>query len=88
MELAARLNHGRWLVDCRACPGAGLLNRLEPDGRFRCPDCGAGPHAVVVPDDRDAIEDAVAPREISNRNWRPGETVEDLIAANVEHGVA
>lgn len=73
--LEARVNHGRWMVDCPDCPvGAVLASMTDP--RFVCVVCGSGPHAVVFPDDQERIESALVHRPKENRNWSPGEDVE------------
>jgi hypothetical protein len=82
MTLAAYLNHGRWVVDCPACPSAALAGAT-----FACEDCGYGPEAVQMPAEAADVEDAVRPRPLRNRNWRPTETVADLEAENAEHGL-
>lgn len=87
----AYLNHGRWVVDCPDCNGAQLACRT--DHRFMCNECGnvviAGLWRMVSwPADLDAIEAALAGRPIHNQNWRPGETVDDLLAeVPVQDGV-
>lgn len=82
--VAAYVNHGRWVVDCPFCPGALVASFL--DQRFLCATCfngsvGGAMVAVTFPDDYGAIEAELLkrPNEI-NRNWRPGETVADLVA--------
>jgi hypothetical protein len=43
---------------------------------------------VELPGEMSQIEAALLVRPVpNNRNWRPGETVEDLIAENIEHGL-
>lgn len=80
----AEVNHGRWVVPCPFCPGAQLAS--EDDHRFFCVDCLHAGRAegrwlrVVWPRHRDAIEEVLAVRPEVNRNWVPGETVEDLRA--------
>lgn len=87
--VAARVNHGRWIVDCPDCPNAQLLRHGQGwSTEFRCGNCGSGPHDVDLPDDRSAIDTALGLRPEVNRNWSPGETVEDLQVENTEHGVA
>ena len=44
-------------------------------------------YEVEYPAERVAIEAALRPRPVENMNWYPGETVEDLIAENIEHGL-
>jgi hypothetical protein len=83
----ARVEHGRWLVDCPVdgCAGAQLAS--DSDRRFVCVECAAGPFEVEWPLDRDEIEAALNVRPAPNRNWLPGETVADLLAENAERGV-
>jgi len=76
-------NHGRWVVDCPDCGGAQLACRT--DRRFMCNECGNVVierlwRPVIWPADVAAIDVALADRPIRNQNWRPGETVDDLLA--------
>jgi hypothetical protein len=86
--LAARVNHGRWLVDCPYCSGAELADRDDP--RFFCLSCynaGAGGAWLPVqfPGGREGIESALLERkQAETRNWVPGETVIDLLAQTLE----
>jgi hypothetical protein len=79
----AVINHGRWIVEC-SCRSA---RNVYPERLWWCPACGAGAVDVVWPDDAHAICAALASRPLVNRNWRPGETVVDLLAENAAHGV-
>lgn len=81
-RVQARVNHGRWIVDCPACPSAVLAGVT-----FRCAECGYGPAPVAWPEEAALIEAALAPRLLENRNWLPGETVFDLERENALHGV-
>lgn len=85
-EVAARVNHGRWIVDCptEGCVGAELASEVRP---FVCISCTAGPYVIVWPDERAEIEALLEPRPTEAQNWEPGETVEFLQAENDEHGV-
>lgn len=81
-------NHGRWIVRCPACPSAASLNGPGFDGKtFRCEECHAGPIPVEWPIDRAGIEQALHPRPIPMQNWEPGESVLQLRAENIDHGV-
>jgi hypothetical protein len=43
---------------------------------------------VTLPSDVEAIEGALVVRpDRSTRNWQPGETVDDLLRENREHGI-
>jgi ribosomal protein L37AE/L43A len=97
-EVAARINHGRWLVDCPGCNSALVVDLSQPV--FMCVECGnAGNEGkwftVAVPRNRAAIEAELLKRPINgrnsasaiNRNWEPGETVATLKQENIDHGV-
>lgn len=98
----AYVNHGRWVADCPFCPGAervwpsGQLQRNDdvdyPFGITRSGlHCGFTGRTcpVVFPEQAPAIDAVLTKRPVeATRNWRPGETVADLTAENVEHGVA
>lgn len=85
----ARVDHGRWLTDCPnspRCPGA---ERVRTNVSFVCGLCNAGPLWVVFPSNRAEIEVELMRRsDVANRNWRPGEPIDDLRLENSEHGVA
>lgn len=102
VAVAVRVNQGRWIADCPFCPGAEKIwpgGRLQyrPDvpHPFGIVDstlhCGySGEKApVVFPADAPLIHQLLEKRpDPHNRNWTPGETVEDLIFENLSHGVA
>jgi hypothetical protein len=85
--LQPRIESGRWLVVCPNC-GAGIA--VEPKWQGVCcldPDCCRWFPRLEIPEDRDDIEGALSPRQKPNRNWRPGETVEDLRKENARHAI-
>jgi hypothetical protein len=88
----AFVNHGRWVVRCPFCAGAQLAHPDRTD-RFFCIDClndlaGRQWISVTWPDDVSAIESVLELRpEVTTRSWWPHETVEDLRAENIAHGV-
>ena len=97
-EVSARINHGRWLVDCAGCNSALVVDLSEPV--FMCVECGNNHNdgkwfKVIVPQDRAAIEAELLkrpwngrnPAEAVNRNWEPGETVATLKQENFDHGI-
>lgn len=74
----ARVDHGRWLVDCPYCTGACFAGWEER--RFVCAEClHAGTEAegqfirVEWPKNHAEIEDALARRPMPRQNWWPGE---------------
>lgn len=87
----ARVNHGRWLTACPFC--ASQQHASPSDQWFYCAHChneavGSASVPVVWPNDAAAIEALLLGRPFrENRNWEPGESVEDLGRENVEHGV-
>ena len=84
------VNHGRWLVRCRNCPGAELARRRHP--WFWCTSC-YNHHLdnrlipVIWPADPDAIAALLGPRPLHAKNWEPGESLDVLRAENMEHGI-
>ena len=99
--VAARINHGRWLVDFPGCNSALVVDLSQPV--FMCVECGNAGNAgnegkwfqVTVPTNRKAIEAELLkrpwngrnPADAKNRNWEPGETVAALKKENTEHGI-
>jgi len=95
----AYVNHGRWVADCPFCGGAervwieGLRTAPDVEFPFGVVDgvlhCGTtgGTCPVEFPGNRRDIARVLARRsDERTRNWLPGETVEMLVAENVEHG--
>lgn len=93
----ARVLYGRWMVDCPRCNGANDVDPHEPV--FLCSSClwpgvfrgGAyvPPHFAHVefPENREAVEAVLVKRPgIENRNWYPGETIEQLEEENRQLG--
>ena len=91
--LVARVNHGRWIVDCPNCRSASFATAPTPRLRsavpsFVCPDCNGGPWPAGYPAERAAIVALLDVRpDPTKRNWAPGETLGDLAAENAEHGL-
>jgi hypothetical protein len=84
--LEARIDpQSGWIVDCDC--GAG--NATDPAWGFACCfGCGAVHVCLGFPVVWKAIEALLLrrPRQ-ENRGWRPGETLEDLRADNLAHGL-
>lgn len=84
----ARIDDGRWLIDCDGCGGAALTH---PEwGIARCFGCGAYYTVIQFPeaDRRVEIESALTARpRLSNRFWLPEQSVADLHEENAAHGV-
>ena len=96
-RVQARVNHGRWLVDCPGCNSALVIDLDEPV--YMCVECGNSANGgawlqVTLPRNRRAIEAELLkrpfgrnPADAPTRNWEPGETVADLQRENAEHGI-
>ena len=88
----AYVNRGRWIAECE-CGGAEIVDPITR--LFMCASCFNLDHKhrwrlVALPDatTSQVIEAALVMRpELRTRNWRPGESVADLIAQNVENGL-
>lgn len=80
-SLLVEVNHGRWIVNC---PCGSAQDASRTDRRFWCIECGNvlfdGKWAPVKwPSNAVEIEVELERRIfLHNRNWKPGETLEDL----------
>lgn len=81
----ARVNWGRWIADCPACPSAFALDRRQES--FECWDCGAPASVVWPPFVADVGRMLLMRPDPTTRNWTPGETVDDLLEENLTHGI-
>jgi hypothetical protein len=84
----ARVDFGRWVIDCGHCAGAELAD--TGDLRFFCLSCnnlhnGCRYRRVIMPRNRAAIEAALLERPENARHWRHGETLQDVKTANLLH---
>lgn len=80
------VNHGRWIIEC-PCGNADVA---PDDGWFLCVSCwnagvGGEWRPVRFPFLRTGIEAALIVRPAGNRNWRPPETVDQLVVENDAH---
>lgn len=77
---------GKWLVVCRC----GNYPSVHPDWRVAlCFECGAIYEGLTMPEDAADIEAVLVERQApANRAWLPHETIAELVAENVERGVA
>jgi hypothetical protein len=90
-SVAAKVNSGRWIIQCR-CGGAQLATPGQD--RFFCIDClndyvGRQWVRVEWPASVAGIEAVLEARQDPHtQSWELGESVEDLQAENDAHGVA
>ena len=91
LAVLARVDMGRWLVDCDDCASAVVID--TEDLVFICPSCGSGGQwqIVVMPDRKSDIEDILLLRpgfreSNKNRFWFPRESVFDLLFENLING--
>ena len=72
------------MADC-PCNGAEIV---EPDEKMLCGSCSTV-STVTFPDPktRDKIESVLLRREPFNQNWNSDETVDELVAQNIENGI-
>lgn len=88
----AFINQSAWAVRCPDC-GESIVTQAGE--HLFCPNClnvgnGYKPRSVVFPDgtERIRIEAALLKRlNPANRNWAYPETVADLVAENLGHGI-
>ena len=86
-SLWAKVNHGRWIVDCPNCRSAQIASRETPF--FHCAECDSDWFRITYPAERVAIELLLLKRpNIANRNWEPGETLTILEKENADKGIS
>lgn len=93
--VAARIDAGRWIVECPDCHDAQYVWPDEAAPVFMCVACfnvtvGGSWRPVTMPSrrDRNAIEAALLARPLpGNRHWQLGETAAALRAENRQHGI-
>lgn len=86
-EASVRAYCGMWIVDCGICKNAWQVDRFQP--AWECGYCGCR-YEVRWPAERTTfeIERLLLMRPIAyTQNWNPGETLQDLMRENAEHGV-
>lgn len=86
--LVGQVGGNSWMADCPYC-NSGIA--LDPEfGVACCFGCGAVYRDIVMPNEkaRAAIEATLLARPaMRTRSWLPTETVDVLVAENVEHGL-
>ena len=92
-QYQARINWGRWIVDCLHCNSALDVTPTETQGI--CLDCGTEWFEIVFPSTpiKQGIETALLKRPgkrgglFPNSNWDPGQAVADLHRDNQRMGI-
>jgi hypothetical protein len=86
----AYADFGRWVAMCGhpdRCSAAAELAPFQPG--FFCIECGGSteviwPQAAMV---AGVVRLLMMRPHFKNRNWRPGETLVDLMVENAQHGI-
>lgn len=83
----AHASWGYWAARCGLCPSGEMLQRFQPD--FECSFCGMVTEIIWPSEDMVyGVERILMMRpDPSTRNWFPGETLNDLVWENGEHGI-
>lgn len=90
--LEARIDAGRWIVECPDCHDAQFVWPDDEHPLFMCVTCFNATveglwRRVAVPEQRAAIEALLLKRPLPTvRHWRAGETIDELRAENRAHG--
>lgn len=81
-------NWGRWVVMCASPFCTGAMQVYSGQMFVACGDCGWPIEELIWPVDPEGVETILLMRpDEKTRNWHPGETLQDLLAENVEHGI-
>lgn len=88
----AHISHSRLVALCPNCGGAEAVWREGPHVML-CANCGNADiqgrlRTVILPDNLNEIEQLLMQRSNpATRNWLSGETIEELEAENIGHGI-
>jgi hypothetical protein len=85
LALPMEVNHGRWVGLCPECRAGVTTGKRWPEAR--CFGCGAIFDQVLWPEALEALEALLLERLPKNRHWKTGESLEQLLADNIAHGV-
>jgi hypothetical protein len=87
METQPFVNHGRWVAGCGDADCGGSQIVLPGQAMFLCGRCGQSSY-LKWPDDVMGIGARLGERPVlETRNWLPSESLRDLDAENIAHGV-
>ena len=86
----AYADYGRWVARSGRPDRCSYNAELEPfQPAFACPECGAV--TEVIWPDAETVQGVVRllmmRPHAENRNWKPGESLIDLMVENAEHGI-
>lgn len=83
-----RANWGRWVADCPAPWCLSAMQVWAGDRHTVCRDCGTPIPDLIWPADPEGVEALLSQRPaVWTQNWHPGETLHDLLAENLQHGI-
>lgn len=90
LPLLARVDHGRWLVDCDTCKSAEAIWYDAP--LMFCRNCRNVStrglwRRVAIPKERNDIAALLNQRPTPHQNWTPGDALDDLRRENELHGI-
>jgi hypothetical protein len=81
-------NWGAWKVWCPARWCDSAMQVWQGQEHTACGDCGEPITQLIWPADPEGIETLLAMRPAAKlRNWYPGETLHQLLAENLQHGI-
>jgi hypothetical protein len=81
-------NWGRWVALCPSHWCDSAMQVWPGQQHTVCGDCGEPITQLIWPADPEGIEALLALRPAAKlRNWYPGETLQQLLAENLAHGI-
>lgn len=89
VQVPVYANWGRWVANCPVCESAEHVYANETAVQCNPAASGCGIMLELVwPTFREGVERLLMMRPApKTRNWLPGESLHDLLAENVEHGI-
>jgi hypothetical protein len=80
-------NWGAWKVWCSNPWCDAAMQVYQGQNLVTCLECETTMGPLIWPNDPEGIEALLMLRPAKLRNWHPGETLHDLLAENVAHGI-